>query len=162
MHRLNEDGGTAFFLGSTNKTLKRIKSRAAIEFPRVQIQSYSPPFKSAFSDTDDENMYKRINAAKPDILFVGMTCPKQECWSIKNKLFIQAKLIVNIGNVFDWYAGTQPTVHPIWFKLRLGWLARIVLRPEIFARNIGNQMLFFKDTFQKMFSRKKKADYSFR
>lgn len=162
MHRLNEDGGTAFFLGSTNKTLKRIKSRAAIEFPKVQIHSYSPPFKTVFSDADDENMYRRINGAKPDILFVGMTCPKQECWSIKNKAFIQAKLIVSIGNVFDWYAGTQPTVHPIWFKMRLGWLARIVVRPEIFSRNIGNQMLFFKDTFQKMFSRKKKEDYSFR
>lgn len=162
MHRLNDSGGTAFFLGSTNKTLKQIKSRAAIEFPKVQIHSYSPPFKAFFTKADDENMCNRINNAKPDILFVGMTCPKQECWSIRNKAFIQAKLIVSIGNVFDWYAGTQPTVHPIWFKLRLGWLARIFVRPEIFARNIGNQMLFFKDTFQKMFSKKKKEDYSFR
>jgi N-acetylglucosaminyldiphosphoundecaprenol N-acetyl-beta-D-mannosaminyltransferase len=60
--------------------------------------------------------------------------------------------VVCIGNVFDWFAGTQKPIHPIWFKLRVGWLVRIILRPEIFRRNIGNQMKFFADTFRQFLS----------
>ena len=74
-----------------------------------------------------------------------MTCPKQEKWVIKHKDKLKAGLAICIGNVFDWYAGTQKSIHPIWFKLRLGWLIRIFLRPEVFKRNIGNQMIFFRD-----------------
>jgi exopolysaccharide biosynthesis WecB/TagA/CpsF family protein len=162
MHQLNKERGTAFFLGSTNKTLRAIKKKAAADFPNVQIHSYSPPFKAVFSKEDDALMCDRVNAVNPDILFIGMTCPKQECWSIKNKHSLNVKLIISIGNVFDWYAGTQKSVHPVWFKLRLGWLARIFVRPEIFSRNIGNQMLFFKDTFQQILFKKKKEDYSLR
>jgi N-acetylglucosaminyldiphosphoundecaprenol N-acetyl-beta-D-mannosaminyltransferase len=162
MHQLNKEKGTAFFLGSTNKTLRAIKKKAAVEFPFVQIHSYSPPFKSIFTNEDNDMMCGRVNSANPDILFVGMTCPKQECWSIKNKESLQVKLIVSIGNVFDWYGGTQKSVHPFWFKIRLGWLARIFVRPEIFSRNIGNQLLFFKDTFQQMLFKKKKEAYLFR
>ena len=162
MQQLDDKKGTAFFLGSTNKTLRAIKKRASIEFPFVQIHSYSPPFKSTFSKEEDDVMCDRVNAANPDILFVGMTCPKQECWSVRNKHSLNAKLIVSIGNVFDWYGGTQKSVHPFWFKIRLGWLARIFVRPEIFSRNIGNQLLFFKDIFQQMLFKKKKEAYLLR
>jgi N-acetylglucosaminyldiphosphoundecaprenol N-acetyl-beta-D-mannosaminyltransferase len=72
-----------------------------------------------------------------------MTCPKQEKWAMKHKGKLNASLIISIGNVFDWFAGTQKEIAPIWFKLRIGWLVRIFYRPEVFRRNIGNQMLFF-------------------
>jgi N-acetylglucosaminyldiphosphoundecaprenol N-acetyl-beta-D-mannosaminyltransferase len=144
--RLNVGGGKVFFLGSSNSTLNKIKSRAKIDYPNLQVEMYSPPFKAEFSQEEDEDMIERINAFRPDIVFVGMTCPKQEKWVIKNHSQLQAGLAISIGNVFDWYAGTQKAIHPIWFKLRLGWLIRIFLRPEIFRRNIGNQMIFFKHT----------------
>ena len=88
-------------------------------------------------------MIHKINTFQPDILFVGMTCPKQEKWVVKHREKLNIGLAIAIGNVFDWYAGTQKSIHPFWFKIRLGWLARIFLRPEVFRRNIGNQMLFF-------------------
>jgi N-acetylglucosaminyldiphosphoundecaprenol N-acetyl-beta-D-mannosaminyltransferase len=102
-------------------------------------------------------MIEKINNFKPDVLFVGMTCPKQEKWSIKHKVAVNAKLVVCIGNVFDWYAGTQKNIHPFWFKIRMGWLVRIFIRPEIFKRNIVNQMTFFKDVLL-IFLRLKRYD----
>ncbi|QGY43917.1 WecB/TagA/CpsF family glycosyltransferase [Maribellus comscasis] len=141
--RLNEKGGKVFFLGSTEKTLQKIRDRARDEYPNLIVEAYSPPFKPEFSEEDNLEMVARINAFQPDILFVGMTCPKQEKWTIKHKNELNSGLIVAIGNVFDWFAGTQKPIHPIWFKLRVGWLVRIFIRPEIFRRNIGNQMLFF-------------------
>jgi N-acetylglucosaminyldiphosphoundecaprenol N-acetyl-beta-D-mannosaminyltransferase len=143
INRLNEKGGKVFFLGSTENTLKKIRERAGAEYPNLIVETYSPPFKPDFSEEDNREMVTKINNFKPDILFVGMTCPKQEKWTIKHRKELKANLVIAIGNVFDWFAGTQKSIHPVWFKLRIGWLVRIFIRPEIFRRNIGNQMLFF-------------------
>jgi len=142
--KLNEMHGRAFFLGSSEGVLQKIKDRIAIEYPNVTVSSFSPPFKPEFSVEDNMKMVSEINEFKPDIVFVGMTAPKQEKWSYQHKDKLNAGLIISIGNVFDWYAGTQKEIHPFFFKIRMAWLIRIFLRPEIFKRNIGNQMLFFR------------------
>lgn len=141
--RLNETSGKAFFLGSSEKVLQRIKERLAKEYPKISVDYFSPPFKKEFSDEDNNEMIDKINSFKPNVVFVGMTAPKQEKWSVKHRDRINANLIISIGNVFDWYAETQKAIHPFFFKIRMAWLVRIFLRPEIFKRNIGNQMLFF-------------------
>jgi N-acetylglucosaminyldiphosphoundecaprenol N-acetyl-beta-D-mannosaminyltransferase len=141
--RLNEMSGRAFFLGSSETVLSKIKERIKVEYPNITVETYSPPFKPEFSDEDNAEMVKRINEFKPNIVFVGMTAPKQEKWSLKHRDQLNANLLISIGNVFDWYAGTQKPIHPFFFKIRLGWLVRIFLRPEIFKRNFGNQMMFF-------------------
>ncbi len=143
IHRLNEQHGKAFFLGSSESTLQKIKDRAKNEYPNIRIETFSPPFKPEFSKQDNKSIIESINAFNPDILFVGMSCPKQEKWAIEHRKRVNCGLAVCIGNVFDWYARNQKSIHPIWFSLRLGWLIRIILRPEIFRRNIGNQLLFF-------------------
>ena len=144
MERSEQLRKRVFFLGSTSQTLELIKTNAAIKYPHITVETYSPPFKPELTDEDNKTITNVINAFMPDIVFVGMTCPKQEKWAIKHREKINTHLIITIGNVFDWFAGTQKPIKPIWFKLRLGWLIRIFLRPEVFKRNIGNQMLFFR------------------
>jgi N-acetylglucosaminyldiphosphoundecaprenol N-acetyl-beta-D-mannosaminyltransferase len=151
--RLQNSKAKAFFLGSSVQTLQKIEERIKKEYPDITARFYSPPFKTEFSDDDNNAMVKAIKDFKPDILFVGMTCPKQEKWAIKHKDVLNTGLVICIGNVFDWFSGTQKTIHPIWFKLRIGWLVRIILRPEIFKRNIKNQMKFFKDVLLLFFGR---------
>lgn len=134
-----------FFLGSSEQTLQKIKNRAASEFPNAIIGSYSPPYKPEFSDEDNRTMVAVVNAFEPDVLFVGMTAPKQEKWAYQHRDAVNARIISTIGNVFDWYAGNSKRPSSIWVKLRLEWLVRIFLRPEIFRRNTKNQMKFFRD-----------------
>ena len=134
MKKMNAESGKVFFLGSTTDVLKRIKDRSFIEFPNIKLASYSPPFSEEFSFLENEKIIKEINAFKPDVLFVGMTCPKQEKWVEQNRGALDVKFICSIGAVFDWFAGTQKTIKPIWWKLRLGWLKRAIDRPEIFKR----------------------------
>lgn len=141
--RLNETSGKVFFLGSSETVLQKIRERIRQEYPNVSVETFSPPFKKEFSAEDNMEMINKINAFKPDIVFVGMTAPKQEKWSYKHKSQLNAGLIISIGNVFEWFARTQKAIHPFWFKIRMAWLVRIFLRPEIFKRNFGNQMLFF-------------------
>ena len=139
--------GKVFFLGSTDQTLQKITDRVKQEYPNVITSVYSPPYKPVFSDEDNEIMVKRINAFEPDVLFVGLTAPKQEKWAYQHRDLVHAGVISTIGNVFDWYAGNSKRPAKIWIKLRLEWLVRIFLRPEIFRRNTGNQMKFLRDLF---------------
>ena len=141
--RMNESSGKVFFLGSSETVLKKITERIKREYPNISVASFSPPFKKQFSTEDNIEMISKINDFEPNIVFVGMTAPKQEKWSLQHRDKLNCNLIISIGNVFDWYAGTQKAIHPFFFKIRMAWLVRIILRPEVFKRNIANQMLFF-------------------
>jgi N-acetylglucosaminyldiphosphoundecaprenol N-acetyl-beta-D-mannosaminyltransferase len=140
--KLDALGGRAFFLGSSDATLKKIKERAAKEYPNVAIGVFSPPFKAEFDDEDNRIMLHEINGFRPDIVFVGMTAPKQEKWAYRHRDEMDAKLAISIGAVFDWYAGNEKPVAPIWWRLKLGWLIRTIRRPEILKR-YPSIMIFF-------------------
>ena len=131
---LNTKSGRAFFLGSSVDTIKKIKIKIKKEFPNIVAEGFSPPFKNQFSEKENDEMISKINNFKPDILFVGMTAPKQEKWTFLNKNKINSKLICQIGAVFDWYSGDQKKINPLWVKFRLLWLIRTINRPEIIKR----------------------------
>jgi N-acetylglucosaminyldiphosphoundecaprenol N-acetyl-beta-D-mannosaminyltransferase len=154
MKRINHQKGRIFFLGSTSHVLEKIIIRASIDYPDLIIGTYSPPYKSEFSEQDTKNMIEAVNSFNPDVLFIGMTCPKQEKWAYQNKAKLNTKLICCIGAVFDWYAGNEKGISPIWWKLRLGWLIRTIHRPEILKRypNIG---IFFWHLFLSILGNKK-------
>jgi len=132
--KMNKEKRKVFFLGSSQATLDKIKEKLKIEYSGVEAQFLSPPFKSKFSNEDNKLIINKINAFRPDIVFVGMTCPKQEKWANENKNKLNVGLICSIGAVFDWYAGNQKDIHPIWWNLRLAWLKRTIDRPEILRR----------------------------
>lgn len=139
MNRFNNGSGRVFFLGSSIRTLEKICEKASKEFPNIKTGYYSPPYRAEFSEDENRQMINAVNAFKPDVLFVGMTCPKQEKWAYRNRLFLKTNVICCVGAVFDWYAGNEKTIAPIWWKLRLAWLIRTIHRPEILKRypNIG-------------------------
>jgi len=144
MNKINLKHGKVFFLGSSLETLDIITKKAKYEYPNISVGTYSPPFKDEFSENDNEEIISNVNHFSPDVLFVGMTCPKQEKWVYKNAARLNIPLICSIGAVFDWYAGNQKNIHPLWWKFRLGWLKRTIDRPEILKRYpiIG---IFFRD-----------------
>ena len=139
MKRIDEQHGKIFFLGSSEEILNKMIIKTSSDYPNIRVASYSPPFKQEFSDEDNRKMIDALNNFAPDVLFVAMTCPKQEKWAYQHKEKINAKLICCVGAVFDWYAGNEKTIAPLWWKLRLGWLVRTIHRPEILKRypNIG-------------------------
>lgn len=147
LEEANKQGWKVFFLGSSPATLEKITKRVSAEYPAVDCESYSPPFKTHFSDEDNVQMINAINAFRPDVLFIGLTAPKQEKWAYANRDKVNARIISTVGNVFDWYAGNSQRPARIWIKLRLEWFVRIFMRPEILKRNTGNQMVFLKDLF---------------
>jgi N-acetylglucosaminyldiphosphoundecaprenol N-acetyl-beta-D-mannosaminyltransferase len=155
IEQANRKNLKVFFLGSSNATLQKIFDRLKCDYPNVKYSGYSPPFKKFFTTEENELMVKEINSFNPEILFVGMTAPKQEKWAYDHKDVINARIMATIGNVFDWYAGNSKRPAKIWVKLRLEWLIRIFHRPEILKRNTKNQMFFFRDLLLVFFKIKK-------
>ncbi|RDH81025.1 MAG: glycosyltransferase [endosymbiont of Galathealinum brachiosum] len=144
-HKANSsDGLKYFFLGSTEEVLSKITDRMAKEFPNIEVcGTLSPPFKQEFSDSDNLAMIEQINKAKPDVLWVGMTAPKQEKWIFQNKDKLEVPIMGAIGAVFDFYAGTVKR-SPEWAcKMGLEWLPRLVREPRrLFRRNFISSPLF--------------------
>ncbi len=133
-----------FFLGSSQKVLELISERLKKEYPNIKVcGTYSPPFKNEFSTKDNEKMVQAVNEAEPDILWVGMTAPKQEKWIYENRNKLNAPFIGAIGAVFDFYAGTKKRSSPFWIKIGLEWLPRFLKEPKrLWERNMKSTPIF--------------------
>lgn len=142
----NRTAGRCFYLGSSQYTLNRIKKRLQIEYPNIKIETYSPPYKPEFSEEDNQSMIQAINQFEPNILFVGMTAPKQEKWILKNKTQIKANVITGIGAVFDFYAGTKKRPARWMINCGLEWLGRLIQDPKRLWKRylINNQIFIYK------------------
>jgi len=157
MNDLNNKKGTCFFLGASDNTLKMIIKRAFKEFPNVTVHSYSPPYKNNFTNEDNVKMFTLINKVEPDILFVGMTAPKQEKWVYNNNMDINAKLICSIGAVFDFYSGTVSRPSKFWIKAGLEWLPRFLHEPiRLAKRNLISTPKFILQVLYMKFSKSSK------
>ena len=138
-------GGRFFFLGSTDGTLELIKARIAVEFPNIEVVGYySPSFDSAWSSEEIEYMISAINTAKPDVLWVGMTAPKQEKWLYNNLERLNIRFAAAVGAVFDFYAGKVKRPHPFCQRLGLEWFVRLMQQPKrLWRRTVVSGPVFF-------------------
>ena len=133
LQQLNRGGGhSVFFLGSTEETLLAIRERMASDYPNVQVAgTYSPPFKAVYTAGEIDAMVDAINEAAPDVLCVGMTAPKQELWIQQNLERLETvKFAAAIGAVFDFYTGRVKRSHPVFQRLGLEWLPRLIQQPR--------------------------------
>jgi len=140
-------GQRIFLLGSTEATLREMVERICNEYPNiVGVAYFSPPFTDEFSADQTHEMLKKINDFQPDILFVGMTAPKQEKWVETNKTKISSKVTVSIGAVFDFYAGNKKRAPSIFRSLYLEWLVRLAQEPmRLWRRTFVSAPIFLVD-----------------
>ncbi len=144
MNKLNATGGKCFFMGSSEKVLALIKQRAKVDFPNIEVETYSPPYKPKFSEEDNQAIVEAINRANPDLLWIGMTAPKQEKWIYIHWDQLQIHCHCGtIGAVFDFYAGTVKRA-PIWWQSHsLEWCYRLLREPRrMWRRYIIGNLLF--------------------
>lgn len=144
MDRLNRKGGTCFFMGSSEKVLELIRKRAAVDYPNIKVETYSPPYKPEFSDEENRQIIEAINKANPDLLWIGMTAPKQEKWTYTHWKELDIHCHVGtIGAVFDFFAGTVERAPKWWQEHSLEWLYRLIKEPRrMWRRYIIGNMLF--------------------
>ncbi len=140
---------TVMFMGSSQKVLDLIVKRVAKVYPHLKVVTYSPPYKPEFSDEDNKAIIDAINAANPDLLWIGMTAPKQEKWTYSHWKELNIHCHVGtIGAVFDFFAGTVERAPMWWQRHGLEWLYRLLKEPKRMWRRyiIGNTLFLWNMT----------------
>lgn len=118
-----------YFYGSKQSTLDALKERLLEKYPKLNIVGmYSPPFR-ALTEEEDQEAVERINAVKPDFIWVGLGAPKQEIWMAEHENRVHG-VMLGVGAGFDFHAGTIKRA-PKWMQeLCMEWLYRISQDPK--------------------------------
>ena len=152
MRSLNERSGKCMFMGSSEKVLGLIKIKSAEIYPNLEVVTYSPPYKPEFSKEDNNAIVTAINSENPDLLWIGMTAPKQEKWTYTHwdELNIHCH-VGTIGAVFDFFAGTAKRAPQWWQDHSLEWLYRLIIEPKrMWRRYIIGNSLFIRNILREM------------
>jgi N-acetylglucosaminyldiphosphoundecaprenol N-acetyl-beta-D-mannosaminyltransferase len=155
MKKLNNSNGKCYFLGSSLNVLNLIVKRAKCDYPNVVVDFNSPPYKSEFTDEENELIIEKINSSSPDVLFVGMTAPKQEKWAFSNFDKLKVKHVCCIGAVFDYYAGTKKRAPKWMIDNGFEWVYRLISEPRRMWRrylinNVRFILLIVKEKLKKL------------
>lgn len=119
-------GWRHFFYGSEPGVADQLKANLEKQFPGIQIVgTYSPPFRP-LTPEELQNVKARIEATRPDLLWVSLGSPKQELWIANEGATINVPVKLAVGAAFDFHSGHRPWA-PAWVR-RIGmeWLFRMV------------------------------------
>ncbi|HKG40086.1 MAG TPA: WecB/TagA/CpsF family glycosyltransferase [Conexibacter sp.] len=116
--------------GRDDKALAQLAANLLDRHPGLQFAGgFSPPFRE-LADAELDEIAARINAARPDVVWVGIGVPKQEKWMAGMRDRLDAPVLVGVGAAFDFHAGLVPQA-PAWMQRRgLEWLFRLLQEPR--------------------------------
>jgi N-acetylglucosaminyldiphosphoundecaprenol N-acetyl-beta-D-mannosaminyltransferase len=124
------------------------------DFPNIRVVgTFSPPFKEEFSHAENLMMIETINRAKPDVVWIGMTAPKQEKWTYENREKLDVKVLGPVGAVFDFYTGNVKRPPKIFQEWGLEWLPRFFREPRrLWRRNLISNPKFILQAIRDRFN----------
>jgi N-acetylglucosaminyldiphosphoundecaprenol N-acetyl-beta-D-mannosaminyltransferase len=151
-------GYRLFFLGGRPGVARAAGERLCNRYPPLRlVGTYSPPFGFEHDRKENNKIITMINSKKPDILFVGLGCPKQEKWIHNNigKLGINVALCT--GAAFDFVAGSMKRA-PEWVqKMGLEWFHRLLSEPgRLWKRYLVDDTVFLKMVMREYFKKSKR------
>ncbi len=127
--RAAQEGVSIYLYGGTPATLDALVAHLLAAFPGLEIAgAESPPFRP-LSVMEDAAMVRRVNASGAGLMFLGLGCPKQDCFAAEHVDRIEAVQLC-VGAAFDFHAGTKATA-PDWMQRRgLEWVFRLYQEPR--------------------------------
>jgi N-acetylglucosaminyldiphosphoundecaprenol N-acetyl-beta-D-mannosaminyltransferase len=127
-------GYRQFYYGGAEGVAETLQRVLIQRHPRLQVVgTRCPPFRT-LSDEEDRSEIEEINAAKPDIVWVGLSTPKQEIWMANHRDRITAPVLIGVGAAFDFLAGTKRQA-PVWAQRNgLEWAFRLCSEPRRLGR----------------------------
>lgn len=122
-----------FFYGGAPGIAERLAEQLQRRFPALQIAGiHSPPFRKVGA-IEDRAVLDRIDAARPDVVWVGLGTPKQDLWVADHRSRLQAPVLIAIGAAFDFHAGVLRQA-PRWMQRSgLEWSFRLAQEPRRLA-----------------------------
>ncbi len=119
-----------FLYGGAEGVTEKLAERLQCRFPLLEIAgTYSPPFRP-LTEEEDTQIIQMINDANPDIVWIGLSTPKQEYWMAKHIDRLTASVLIGVGAAFDFLAGTKKQA-PRWMQRSgLEWFFRLITEPR--------------------------------
>lgn len=135
-----------FLVGGAPGVANRLATALQHRFPKLVISGIcSPPFQP-LTEVQEEELVALINRAAPDIVWVGLSTPKQEQWMHRNHHRLEAAVVLGVGAAFDIHSGTRNQA-PHWMRENgWEWLFRLFQEPRRLWRRYliyGPQFLFY-------------------
>ena len=123
-----------FFYGATPEVLAALTDRLLTRYPGLTIAgTYAPPYRP-LTPEEDADFRGRIAEARPDIIWVGLSTPKQERWMAEQVGRLDVPALIGVGAAFDFHAGTKRQA-PRWMQRNgLEWLFRLLSEPRRLGR----------------------------
>jgi N-acetylglucosaminyldiphosphoundecaprenol N-acetyl-beta-D-mannosaminyltransferase len=122
-------GHRVYLYGGTRDSLAGLRRQLEQRFPKLRICGwYSPPFRPLTSN-ETEQVRESIRRSEADLVFVGISTPKQERWMYSNREALPGIVMVGVGAAFDFHAGRLPQA-PAWMQRNgFEWLFRLAMEP---------------------------------
>ncbi len=122
-----------FYYGGRSDTSERLRQVLQRQYPKLKVVgTLSPPFRQ-LTPAEDDAVCQKINTARPDIIWVGLSTPKQERWMAMHRSRLEAPVMVGVGAAFDFLSGEKPQA-PSWMQqCGLEWLFRMISEPRRLA-----------------------------
>jgi N-acetylglucosaminyldiphosphoundecaprenol N-acetyl-beta-D-mannosaminyltransferase len=136
-------GWRVFFLGGTEQSVAQAAANTRARHPRLEIAgAYSPPFKPLL-EMDHDDILRRLQTARPDLLLVAFGCPKQEKWLNMHYRAAGVPVAIGVGATIDFLAGTMKRA-PVWMQQAgLEWVFRLLQEPRrLFRRYVTDLWVF--------------------
>ncbi len=140
-----ELGWRHYFYGGEEKTLGLLEKQLKQIAPSIKIVGMFAPAFNAQARLEDQAVLAQIEAAKPDILWVGIGSPKQDFWMSMHREKLSVPVMVGIGAAFDFIAGVKKQA-PRWMgRCGLEWLFRLMSEPGRLGKRylVGNTLFIY-------------------
>ena len=149
-------GAKHFFYGGADGVAELLARQLQEKFPQLKIAgTYTPPFRRLMAD-EEKQLAAQITTAAPDILWVGLSTPKQEKFMAEYLPKLDVTLMVGVGAAFDFHSGRVRQA-PRWMQRSgLEWFYRLCSEPRrLGKRYLRNNPLFLLKSFGQLTGWKK-------
>lgn len=146
-----QHGYRHYFYGGAEGVGETLIERLIEQFPGMEVAgSFCPPFRE-LTGSEDEEIVGRINAAKPDVVWVGLGAPKQEKWMADHLGRIEVPAMIGVGAAFDFHSDNVKWA-PNWVRvLGVEWAYRLALNPKrMWRRNLDSPLFLLRVILQRV------------
>jgi N-acetylglucosaminyldiphosphoundecaprenol N-acetyl-beta-D-mannosaminyltransferase len=141
--RSEATGYRHFFYGASPAVLDALTDRLLGRYPGLIVAgTYAPPFRQ-LDRLEDDLIVERIKQSSPDVVWVGLSTPKQERWMADHVERLGVPVLIGVGAAFDFHSGFKQQA-PRWMQRNgLEWLFRLLSEPRrLYRRYLTNIPLF--------------------
>lgn len=129
LERAEHEGWRVVLYGGHEDRLELLERRLKEKYPRIKlVGAISPPYR-ALTTAEDDAMVDTLRELRPDVIFVGLGCPKQERWMAEHSTRVPG-VMLGVGAAFDFHAGAVRQAPPLLQKAGMEWAFRLAVEPR--------------------------------